>query len=186
MKFKILRECVIESAYYKPGGTYRFISGSSTHPTYVCQLLDHGFMEHVPGKPKTIYDLTEDDECSLLCDDGDIIHLFYGPEWRKEFAMGNIFLTEKDAENERARRKAKTILLRDTKGFKLDWSNTSPNNNRWGYTVVYNHGYKRLMTNGYAIKQFPCEIWFATEEETEASIKAHPEEWKTYLGVEDK
>lgn len=189
MKFKILKECVIEHEYYRPGDFYNFVPDPLTNATYIHRLLDYAFIERISEQPKTVWDLKEGDNFYFIdwygntggCASMRIQDLSRMRHYRE---VGNCFLTLEECRRELARRKAKVILERDTKGFKPDWSKTCPSEDKWVYTVVYNHNYKRLVANGYAIKQFPCEIWFATEEDTEASIKAHPEEWKTYLGVE--
>ena len=99
------------------------------------------------------------------------------------FECGSAFWTEEEAEKEAKRRKAYMILKEDTKEFAPEWTN----GNQPKYLVVYDY-YNDMLdvdrvwcwkTNGWG-------LYFATKEDAEASIKAHPSEWKTWLGAEDE
>lgn len=136
------------------------------------------------GRPKTVYDLKEGDKFWAL----ELSNITGFDVGEHEFNLrachlreiGDIFLTKEEAEKELARRKAKQILLRDTKGFKPDWSTQSDK-----YAVSYGSLGHKLMIG---IWVFTCPHdgpWFDTKEDAADSIKAHPNEWKTYLGVEE-
>lgn len=97
------------------------------------------------------------------------------------FECGSAFWTEEEAERELARRKAYVILKEDTKGFKPDWENRDEKK----YYVVYSYdlgifstGWNRQLDSGE-------KLYFATREDSDASIKAHEKEWKVWLGVEE-
>lgn len=158
---------------------------ASTMAQFPNILID--WFEEIPEKLKTVWDLEEGDECWML--DAHLEPLKI--EWRgtpydiRLRKLGKIYLTKEELEKQTAREEAKQILLCDTKGFKPDWSKTGAFNEEWVYTVYYNHRTLILCSNGYAVNQFSCDIWFENEEDAEASIKAHEEEWKIYLGVEE-
>lgn len=135
--------------------------------------------EKIPEKPKTVWDLEKHSICWII-GNGAVYwdawgNVVFGVEKR---AVGNIFLTKKEAEKELARRKAKQILLKDTKGFK-------PSAGHYFYYVYYNYNSRELRvdrhtgTNAYGL------LAFATQADAEASIKAHPDEWKNYFGIDE-
>lgn len=94
-------------------------------------------------------------------------------------ALGLSFETEEECDKWIEWLKARATLLRDTKGFKPNWRNTNQLRCCVGHTVV----------NGFSVYDTYCcnegVIYFPDEASARASIKAHPEEWKIYLGVED-
>lgn len=146
------------------------------------------WFEEITEEPKTVWDLEEGDLAYVIrtiARDISIIEVCWNDTWVVDRTIGNTFLTREEAEKELARRKARQILLRDTKGFKPDWENTSVYDNNLVYMVYYDHRQNILLVNAYAINHFPCDIWFATKADAEASIKVHKKEWKVYLGVED-
>ncbi len=140
-------------------------------------------------KPKTIWDLEDGDEC-WMCGVGRYSVEIYKRHWSDDPIhgaqlhearyMNSLFLTREDAIKAYKREKAKSILLRDTKGFKPDWRDETQQK----YTVYFDSCYGHLCTD-YWVTYISSSIHFATEEDAEASIKAHEKEWKTYLGVEE-
>lgn len=140
------------------------------------------WFEEIPEEPKTVDDLEEGDECWMLDTDLEPLRI----EWRgtpydiRLRELGLIYLTKKELEHELARRKAKVILERDTKGFKPDWEQFRIDK----YNVYYDFEAEKLKTSCWGRHDYGT-IVFATEEDAEASIKAHPDEWKMYLGVEE-
>lgn len=182
MKYRVLKECVLDHIYREVGESYE----TDRKYDYIDECIKHGFLEPIRAL-KTVDDLKDGDvyfDINSAKMIGRGYYCSYNQAIKAQREVGDIFLTKEDAKKELARRKARVILLRDTKGFKPDWENTSALDNKWVYTVYYSHRENILQTNGYAINRFPCDIWFATEADAEASIKAHPNEWKTYLGVE--
>lgn len=95
------------------------------------------------------------------------------------FECNNGFWTEKEAEKELARRKAYFILKEDTKGFVPDWYAIDEPK----YFVGYRWGGEGLVVDHNWRAKWLAGPYFATEEDAEASIKAHSSEWKTWLGV---
>ena len=96
---------------------------------------------------------------------------------RKE--IGNSFDTEEEAEKHLEWLKARTVLIRDTKGLKPDWTNES----EWGYGVCYDYYLGEIVCVRYTAVKIG-EIFFKTKEDAKNSIKNHEKEWKIYLGVE--
>lgn len=140
------------------------------------------WFEEILDQPKTVWDLKIGD--SVWYVDGE--HITYEANWddaemdRNDREYGDVFLTKEEAEQELARRKAKQILLRDTKGFRADWKHSD----EWKYYVDYTIMAHELITC-LELNHLSHEIYFATEEDAVASIKAHEKEWKIYLGVEE-
>lgn len=143
------------------------------------------WFEEIPEQPKTVWDLKEGDEYYAISFDGCITHEYINHSsidyHERVIGIGKCFLTKEEAEKELARRKAKVILERDTKGFQPDWDN----NNEPKYEVYYNYNNECLYTCCYEYCCAHQDLWFATAEDAEASIKAHEKEWKIYLGVEE-
>lgn len=191
MKYKVVKEFITKKgSLMKVGDTYDI----ETSGNFSDQLKCNGFIEEIPERPNTEWDLKERDECWALYINSDTeggavpvkVH-WRGDRWQEARAMGQITVTEEEAKYRIARRKAEQVLLRDTKGFKPDWYNKRQDKfcvsfylfcgdrsrGNLGHLQVENA--KWLITRG---------IYFATKEDAEASIKTHPNEWKTYLGVE--
>lgn len=141
------------------------------------------WFEEIPERPKTVWDLKEGDECyriMILSNGPTVVHTTWDESLEHVRAMGLISTNQEEAEKELARRKAKQILLQDTKGFKPDWNNGE----QMKYCVLYTSYSKQLRVEDHSAHHYGL-INFATKEDAEASIKAHEKEWKTYLGVDD-
>lgn len=144
------------------------------------EILRDWFVE-TQEQPKTVFDLKAGDVCYKIS--GTIISKC---EWKdcegliSRRSIGDITLTKKEAEEKVAWRKAREILLRDAKWYKPDWSDI--HQGKW--VVCYDHILKALDVSYNSISQ-KCHIYFATMSDARTSAKAHPNEWKTYLGVEE-
>ena len=145
-------------------------------------LQDTDWFEEIPEQPRTVWNLKIGDRYWLSSSSASEI---FSARWDDDSvdhshrSSDNCFLTRKDAEKELARRKAKVILERDTKGFKPDYESWSG-----GFEVYWSQSRSVLDYTEYPATNNGT-IRFATEEDAESSIKAHPNEWKIYLGVED-
>lgn len=143
------------------------------------------WFEEIPDRPKTVWDLEEGDRQYFIGGNGYIDDVAWDGDEIDELhrSMGNVFLTHEDAEKEVARRKAKVILERDTKGFKVD-----KNTERF-YFVYYDFYDSKLRWESWkttaSYGQFTSRLVFRTGEDAVSSIKNHEREWKTYLGIED-
>nr|DAN66833.1 MAG TPA: hypothetical protein [Caudoviricetes sp.] len=94
-------------------------------------------------------------------------------------AIGNYFETIEKAEEYLAYLKAKTIIKKDTKGFKPNW-NDPRQEKYYCYWDVERKEPKYSLS--YTTKE--PSICFETWEDVKESFKNHPEAWKTYLTYE--
>ena len=117
----------------------------------------------------------------IMCDGSINEGHWDGVEYDKaRFECGSAFWTKEEAEKELARHKAYAILKEDTKGFVPDWKNE----NEWKYYVVYDNGSDKLVFECREVYNGGERLYFASRVDVNASIKAHPSEWKTWLRVE--
>lgn len=140
------------------------------------------WFEEIPEEPKTVWDLEELEEYFYISWDGYVQKTVWDDISADKGArdFGNCFLTAGEAERERARRKAKQVILRDTKGFQ-----PSIAGRELYYVVAYDYDTKDFTTYSFSSWRMGVEITFPTEADALVSIKAHEKEWKIYLGVED-
>ena len=98
----------------------------------------------------------------------------------KLHAIGNYFQTPEEAEKAVNWLKAFAVLRDDTKGFKPDWGDSEQD--KW--FVFYDHVSRCLWSDS----SFTCQgknLYFASEDEANDSIKNHKREWLTFFGVEE-
>lgn len=184
-RYKVLKDFLDDKAIlHLKGNEFESVAEDYANRLHFWEMLKaNNFIKEIPQQPKTVWDLKEGNTFYLISGDGFIttetykLDTQYDDEMR--IAIGNTFLTREDAEKELARRKAKQILLRDTKGFKPDWQDEQQPKHEVSYNCI---------TDDLRVsKQYVwCygTILFATEEDAKASIKTHGKEWKIYLGVE--
>lgn len=145
------------------------------------------WFEEIPEEPKTVWDLKEGDTYYIIVSNTNYLQApevescCFRPALKSWVEMGELFLTREDAERAIARQKAEQVLKRDTKGFKPDWNTETQTK----YIVYFDHAYRQLSVDYWNTYHSQPSLYFATEEDAIASIKAHPDEWKTYLGVEE-
>lgn len=186
IKYKVIK------SFPSSDAGYHHLAGEIYKPTQSAtrtrNLERLGYIEEIPQRPKTVWDLKEGDNYYFIDTIGNTGGCFSARKedlkyMRRYREVGNCFLTLKEAENELARRKAKQILERDTKGFKASRSSS-----RFYYVCydIYDHsfdvGYWDTDSCG---GELTSPISFATRDDAEASIKAHPDAWKTYFGVDN-
>lgn len=139
------------------------------------------WFEEIPEQPKTVWDLQDRDRFWIVdAGDEEVYELTWDFMYESDRKHGDIFLTKKEAKQELARRTAKQILLRDTKGFKPNWRKCE-----FGWQVYYDSMRTKEKLVAEWVECTDGTIRFATEADAEASIKAHGKEWKIYLGVEE-
>lgn len=138
------------------------------------------WFEEIPERPKTVWDLEDGDDIWVI-NEGRIFEGVWGcADYSPERDAGDVFLIREDAEKELARRKAKVILERDTKGFRPNWQDATQA--KWA--VYYDHEYSKL----FSLSDFDTqsdEIYFASKMEAKESMAKHRKEWLTVLGVEE-
>lgn len=137
------------------------------------------WFEEIPEEPKTVWDLKTND-IFFVIEDGRIA----GGKWNwsdytRNRDAGDVFLTKNEAEKELAWRKARTILQRDTKGFKPNYREC---NFGWGVSYEVMDREPHFETDW--AEWVDGTIRFATEADAKASIKAHEKEWRIYLNPE--
>lgn len=152
----------------------------------ICPNILTEWFEKIPEETKTVWDLEDGDQCWYIDMESldEVRKIIWGEV--PDLCVccrtyGELFLSVQEAKQELARRKAKQVLLRDTKGFKPDWSDSGQNKT----LIYYDSGDKKMKVIPWSVNAMGG-IYFANQADAEASIKAHPEEWKTYLGVEEK
>jgi len=155
-------------------------AGETVYPASILvrhpEILKDWF-EGIPERPKTEWDLKTDDIFYVI-EDGRVAGGFWNNgDYTANRDTGDVFLTKEEAEKELARRKAEVILRRDTKGFKPSRSDD------YRHIEVYYTDEGGLDTA--SDRGLDGCIYFESYEDAEASIKAHPNEWKMYLGVEE-
>lgn len=173
-------------------GDLTFVEHGDTHKTAVPLVVAYtkltlekfpnilkDWFEEIPEKPKTVEDLKEGDKWyyisyNSMCHYVASSRVLNCINTFRE--VGNVFLTGEEAEKELARRKAKQVLLRDTKGFKPDWPGCS-------VQVYYDYDKHLLDYGRFSLND--GTLRFATEEDATASIETHEKEWKIYLGAEE-
>lgn len=143
-------------------------------------LNNSDWFEEIPEEPKTVWDLEKWEAYYYIDTDGRVMYDYWidtlTDHARREIGA---FLTRDEAEKEVARRKAKQVLLRDTKGYKPVWDGTHSN-----YEVWFGSISSCLGVSNYSTVFTHHDLWFASKEDAMASIKEHEKEWKIYLGVE--
>lgn len=137
------------------------------------------WFEEIPEEPKTVWDLKTYDIFYVIEDGRVADGIWNCSDYTRNRDAGDVFLTREEAEKELARRKAKQILLRDTKGFKPNWKEYD-----YGVAVFWDVVHNKLVYNWAEYND--GTIRFRTDEDAEASIAAHEKEWKIYLEVEDE
>lgn len=157
---------------------------------YMCSTLNKfpdiltDWFEEITEESKTVWDLKEGDEYYMIdsfFSASNVVPIWTNSDIDKDVReLGNAFLTKEEAEKEIARRKAKQILLRDTKGFKADWKNSSQNKT----LVYYDSCDKKLKVIPWSVNVFGG-IYFATSADADESVEKHEKEWRVYLGVEE-
>lgn len=180
-QYKVLKDFPSSDGGYihELGTTYK----PTQSETRTENLLKFGFIEEIPEQPKTVWDLERGDNFWFINADDKSAYVSrskWHSTYEPEREIGDVFLTKEEAEKELARRKAKVILERDTKGFKPDWSNGAT---KWG--VYYDYVHHELNDYHYSYKSLHRDLWFATKEDAEESIKNHEKEWLCYLNIED-
>lgn len=138
------------------------------------------WFEEIPEEPETVDDLKAGDKCYIAVTQKYglyIIPATFCEELDHLRSVGGCFLTLDDGLKALKKARAEVILRRDTKGFK-------PTFRHQGTCVYYDHERNRLDYSDCIYAD--GTIRFANHSDVRASIKAHPNEWLAYLGVEEE
>lgn len=145
--------------------------------------------EEIPENPKTVYGLKDGDKfwySDVTCDE--CCELPWAEMYTAERSFGLVSLTEEEAIKKLTWLKAREILKRDAKGFKPNWLNKAEDRFIVDYSLfcgAVTHGHLGHLNVANCKNAIGHEFYFASQSDAEASIKDHPNEWKTYLGVEE-
>lgn len=123
-------------------------------------------IEKIPQKPKTVWDLTEEDKYYYIDLYGDIYSTFYDRDEDVDIIKcGNAFLTEKEARFEVERRKCEAVLLkygtRDMRSFE-DYDDK--------YYIMYDNTGKNVDVSCCTFRQNQGVIYFKTIELAQKAI----------------
>lgn len=161
------------------------------------------WFEEIAEEPKTVWDLRYGDKCYLAYPENGypVIReqMWVGsPMQEGARRYGGLFVTPDTANHYIERSRAEVVLRRNAKGFKPDWHGEGNLNCTW--TIKWERHYIEYQDAQGRMRDKPVWelkvshaddvydqniIYFPTKEDAEASINAHPDEWKTYLGVEE-
>lgn len=183
-RYKALKDCIdpFHVGLVKAGDTFEVEEPVLAKDAIIAAgMKEHGFIKEIPERPKTVWDLKTDDIFYVI-EDGRVASGFWNNGvYTVNRDAGDVFLTKEEAEKELARRKAKVILERGTKGFKPDWGNLS----QYKYEVSYDYERREFFVTGSLNTPSHNALWFGLWDDAEASIKAHEKEWLCYLNIEN-
>ena len=148
-----------------------------------CEVTDE-IDKCIVKMPKTVYDLKYGDEYFFLTESG----IVQGGIWRDDMislsilSIGNMFLTEEDAEFASERLKVIAELNEYAKEFSdEEWSNAKLPK----YYISYNYGSDLCVCASWIVKD--SKLYFESEEKAQEAIKWVGEDRvkKYYLGVKE-
>ena len=147
-----------------------------------CYIILRGLMtgeyriEKIPKKPKTVWDLKEDDEYYYIDIYGnvDITTFGIGTCWedKKMIDIGNAFLTEEEAKREVERRKCEAILLKYGTRDMMSFSDI----NSHKYFIMYNSYRNGIGINFNQCDQSQGTIYFKSAKLAQKAIEEVGEE----------
>lgn len=179
MKYRVLKESVIEGVHFCPGQKYKpskYMSEQALH-----NLIMYRFIEEIKDgtwEPK------QGEVYEYISDRGSLENTKeYGTgvdEFRAN--IGNKFKFNSGDSNKALKwLKAFKVLRDDTKGFKPDWKDKEQGE----WCVYYDSETGKLDTD--CPTPWKSElIHFATEADAKESIKAHRSEWLRFLNIEEE
>ena len=133
-------------------------------------MLGECKIEKIPQKPKTVWDLKENDEFYCIGFDGSINKTSYHKDFitdKEILEIGNAFLTKEEAKHEVERRKCEAILLkygtRDMRSF--------GDINIRKYFIVYNNYYHEISISFNQSVSSQGTIYFESEELAQKAIE---------------
>ena len=144
-------------------------------------LLDSDWLEEIPEEYKR-WRAEKHGSYYFISDNGvvyDSLELYFSTDDYR-YSIGNYFKTEAEAGKAVNWLKAFTTLRDDTKGFKPNWND--PEQEKW--FVFYDHVSKHLWS-WLDLTYQDKNLYFASEDEANDSIKKHERQWLTLLNVEE-
>ena len=138
-------------------------------------MLGECKIEKIPQKPKTVWDLKEEDDycCIDTCGGVNITTFGIGACWvdKKMIEIGNAFLTEEEAEHELERRKCEAILLKYGTRDMISLGDYADK-----YYIMYDNTEKNVDVSCCTFRQSQGEIYFKTIELAQKAIDEVTEE----------
>lgn len=138
-----------------------------------CYIILRGLMsgeyriEKIPNKPKSVWDLTEEDKYYYIDCYGEIDSTFYDCEEDVDIIKcGNAFLTREEAEFEVERRKCEAVLLKyGTRNFmSFEYYDDK-------YYIMYNNTLENVYVDCCNFMQIQGSIYFKTKELAQKAIE---------------
>ena len=128
-------------------------------------------IEKIPQKPKTVWDLKEEEDYYYIdmCGDVDITAFRNGTYLTDEkiIKIGNAFLTKEEAKHEVERRKCEAILLKYGTRDMMSISDDDTNK----YFICYNNYVHGIAVNNNQFVQNQGTIYFKTKELAQKAIE---------------
>ena len=158
-------------------GMFLFNKGTALpQDDVLCELLLGSLkIEKIPQKPKTVWDLKNDDEYYCINMYGSVSETTFSNDTRNEdekiIKAGNAFLTKEEAEFETERRKCEAILLKyGTRNFmSFEYYDDK-------YYIMYNNTLENVYVDCCNFMQIQGSIYFKTEELAQKAIDEVTEE----------
>lgn len=148
--------------------------------------VKEGFMDLLEKpKPKTVYDLKYGDRYCYITADGELRFVSWQNDEsdKNKLAIGNIFLTEEDAEFARER----LMVITELKKYAKEFSDEERSNTTISKYVIYlsSQDYVMYIASTYSVR-YPF-LYFQSEEKAKEAINAVGEERikKYYFGVRE-
>lgn len=138
-------------------------------------MLGRCKIEKIPHKPKTVWDLKEEDEYYYINMCGNVDRTTFSNSTRhadeKVIEVGNAFLTKEEADHEAERRKCEAILLKyGTRNFmSFEYYDDK-------YYIMYNNTLENVYVDCCNFMQIQGSIYFKTKELAQKAIEECGEE----------
>ena len=130
-------------------------------------------IEKIPQKPKTVWDLKEEDKYYYINCYGEIDSTFYDCEEDVDIIKcGNAFLTEEEARFEVERRKCEAILLKYGTRYMMSFGD----GNKSKYCIYLNNFLNKIIVDDNYCVQSQGTIYFESKEMAQKAIDEVTEE----------
>lgn len=178
MKYKIIKECVIEGKYRSVGDTYqprKYMSRAALE-----ELEDYGFIKKLKGN---LWRPENGDTYWYVTGTMEVCWSYYETAtphtWRRN--TGNAFQTREEARRAVRWLEAFNTLREDTEGFVPNWNDDVLD--PIAYSVTHDPTTRILFVVPTGKTQHGL-LYFATKEDALRSVEEHRQPWLTYFGVE--
>ena len=150
--------------------SFKFISELSNLDCsyyFSCLMSGKCRIEKIPQKPKSVWELTEEDMYYCIHNYGDISQYLFDSDTDKDIRdLGNAFLTEEEAYHELERRKCEAILL---KYGTRDIRSLDDDTNK--YYIIFDNSVDKIIFPCCNYMQNQGTIYFESKELAQKAIK---------------